>query len=268
MCQVFDVSRSGFYRWVRAQDSERRREDRVLLERIRVIHEESRRIYGAPRIYRQLLQEGWTCSRKRVARLMRKAGIRSKCVRKFKRPKTTDSNHNGRVFPNLLPEATIDGRDQVWAADITYIPTATGWVYLATVIDLYSRRVVGWALAATLKTELPLAALRMALALRQAPKLHHSDRGSQYASKDYQALLGSHGIDGSMSRKGNCYDNATQESFYHTLKTEHVFHECYQNLAEARSNLFGYIEIFYNRKRSHSSLGYKSPAEFEAEAAA
>ncbi len=268
MCHVMEVSRSGFYRWVEAQDSERRREDRELLERIREIHEESRGTYGSPRIYRELKKEGWQCGRNRVARLMREAGIRAKCARKFKPPKTTDSNHKERIFPNRLPEVTIDGPDQVWAADITYIPTEEGWVYLATVIDLFSRRVVGWALAATLKTELPLAALRMALARRAAPKLHHSDRGSQYASKDYRRLLKAHGIEGSMSRKGNCYDNATQESFYHTLKTELVFHEHYRNIVEARSSLFDYIEIFYNRKRSHSSLGYKSPAEFEGELAA
>ena len=199
---------------------------------------------------------------------MREAGIRSKSVRRFRAPKTTDSNHEERVFPNCLPGTTIDGPNEVWAADITYIRTDEGWVYLATVIDLYSRMIVGWALARTVKTELPIAALRMALDRREPPKLHHSDRGSQYASREYRVLLTQHTIEGSMSRKGNCYDNATQESFYHTLKTEHVFHEHYRTLEEARASLFDYIEIFYNRKRSHSSLSYKSPARFEEEFAA
>ena len=267
MCIVLEVSRSGYYRWVASRDSERRREDRELLMRIRAIHKKSRGIYGAPRIHRELRKQGVRCGRKRVARLMREAELRGKCRRKFK-PKTTDSKHGKRIFPNRLPDATIDGPDQVWAADITYIATDEGWVYLATVIDLFSRKIVGWSIAETLETELPLAALCMALAWRKAPTLHHSDRGSQYASAGYRELLDKHGIQGSMSRKGNCYDNATQESFYHTLKTEHVFHEQYKNLAEARTSIFDYIEIFYNRQRSHSSLDYKSPTQFEEEVAA
>ena len=198
---------------------------------------------------------------------MREAELRGKCRRKFK-PKTTNSKHGNRIFPNLLPDATIDRPDQVWAADITYIGTDDGWVYLATLIDLYSRKIVGWSVAATLATELPLEALRMALSWRKAPMLHHSDRGSQYASEDYRELLDLHRIVGSMSRKGNCYDNATQESFYHSLKTEHVFHEHYRNLKEARSSLFDYIEVFYNRQRKHSSLDYKSPTQFEETVAA
>lgn len=267
MCIVLEVSRSGYYRWVESRDSERRREDRELLKRIRAIHEESRGIYGAPRIHRELRKQGVRCGRKRVARLMREAELGGKCRRKFK-PKTTDSKHGERIFPNRLPHVTINRPDQVWAADITYIPTGEGWVYLATVIDLCSRRIVGWSMAASLTTELPLAALCMALAWRKVPQLHHSDRGSQYASDDYKKVLKQHKIKGSMSRKGNCYDNATQESFYHSLKTEHVFHQRYRDLEEARSSIFDYIEIFYNRQRSHSSLDYKSPSQFEEEVAA
>ncbi len=267
MCIVFEVSRSGYYRWRKARLSAKREEDRRLMDRIRKIHANSRGTYGSPRIYAAVRTEGWPCGENRVARLMREDGIRGKAsVRKFK-PKTTTSNHKSPVFENLLPEARIDGSDQAWASDITYIPTKKGWVYLATVIDLYSRCIVGWAVMMTLKTALPLAALSMALGRRSAPRLHHSDRGSQYASKDYRAMLKSHGITGSMSRKGNCYDNATQESFYHTLKTELIYHESYQNLEEVQTSLFDYIEVFYNRERAHSSLGFIAPIPFEEEAA-
>lgn len=259
---ILEVSRSGYYRWRSSRDSLRRREDRGLLEKIRAIHEKSRGTYGAPRIHRELQKNGIRCGRKRVARLMHKEGLRGKCWRKFK-PKTTNSKHGKRIFPNLLPDVTIDGVDQAWAADITYIETQKGWVYLATVIDLYSRRILGWSIKETIAKELTLEALRMALSWRSAPGLHHSDRGSQYASDDYRELLKAYEIEGSMSRKGNCYDNATQESFYHSLKTELVFHERYADLEEARTSIFDYLEIFYNRQRSHSSLGFMSPAEFE-----
>lgn len=261
MCRVLEVSRNGFYGWVKRRESKRRKEDRELLERIRAIHKKSRGIYGRRRVHRVLREEGIHVGEKRVGRLMRAAGLRGKCRRKF-RPKTTDSNHGKRTFPNQLPEAVIERPDQVWAADITYIGTDAGWVYLATVIDLCSRTIVGWSMARTLATELPLQALRMALSWRRAPELHHSDQGSQYASDDYRELLEDFGIDGSMSRKGNCYDNAIQESFYHSLKTEHVFHEDYEN-EEAFRSIADYIEVFYNRERRHSSLNYMSPAQFE-----
>ena len=270
MCSVLEVSRSGYYDWVKARKTEspRQRENRELVERIREIHKQSRRNYGAPRIHAALRAEGWTCGLNRIARLMRENGIRSRMGRKF-RPHTTDSNHSQPVFENRLPEATIDGVDQVWAADITYIPTDEGWVYLATVMDLFSRLIVGWSVQRTLKAELPLAALQSALDRRgRAPVLHHSDRGTQYASKLYRSVLEARGIQGSMSRKGNCYDNATKESFYHSLKTELVHHEHYRTLDEARPSLFEYIEAFYNRERLHSSLGYRSPAQFEDEVAA
>lgn len=267
MCIVFEVSRSGYYRWVKSRNSDRRIEDADLSARILSIHEKSRRIYGSPRIHRELKKQGIYCGCKRVARLMREADLRGKCRKKFK-PKTTDSKHGDRIYPNLMPEVKIVRPNQVWAADITYIDTREGWVYLATVIDMFSRKIVGWAIGTTLARTLPLQALSMALAGRSAPELHHSDRGSQYGSDDYKKKLDQHRITGSMSRKGNCYDNATQESFYHSLKTELVFHERYENLEEARSSIFDYIEVFYNRQRSHSSLSYKSPAEFETEFAA
>jgi transposase InsO family protein len=198
---------------------------------------------------------------------MKEAGLRAKAAKRKFKPQTTTSNHENPVFPNRLADSVATEPDMIWASDITYIPTRSGWVYLAVVLDLFSRRVVGWSLKKTLKTELPLAALQMALGMRAAPRLHHSDRGSQYASRGYRGVLASHGIEGSMSRKGNCYDNATVESFFHTLKTEFVFHETFEGLEDARTSLFDYIEVFYNRQRSHSSLGYKSPAAIEGEAA-
>lgn len=269
MCFVLEVSRSAYYAWLRKQlkESPRRQEGRELLAAIQAIHKKSRGVYGAPRIHQQLLRDGKRCGLNRVARIMRASGIRSRVAKKF-RPATTNSNHAEQVAPNLLPEANVTGPDQVWAADITYIPVADGWVYLATVIDMFSRAVVGWSLMKTLKTELPLAALQMALDRRESPGLHHSDRGSQYASKAYRERLAAYGIESSMSRKGNCYDNATQESFFHSLKTELVHHERYKNFEEARASLFDYIEVFYNRQRLHSSLGYVSPSDFEAQAVA
>ena len=266
MCVVLGVSRSGYYRWLNSRASERRMSDKKLLEEINAIFKDFRGIYGSPRVWDELLKRGRRCSRKRVARLMREAGLQAKASRKYK-PKTTQSDHGNRVSPNLLPEASIDAPNQAWAADITYVRTDKGWVYLATIIDLYSRMIVGWAARETITSALVKEALTMALKRREAPKLHHSDRGSQYASQSYRRELERHGITSSMSRKGNCYDNATQESFFHSLKQEHVFHERFRDVDHARSSLFDYIEVFYNRKRSHSSLGYLSPAEFERRAA-
>lgn len=262
MCVVLEVSRSGYYRWVNSRASERRKADEELLEEIKEIHEASRGTYGSPRVCAKLHQRGRRCSRKRVARLMRESGLRGKCWRKFK-PKTTKSDHGKSVFPNVLPEVSIEAPDQAWASDITYLQTDKGWVYLATVIDLCSRMIVGWAVRETITTALVTEALTMALKRREVPQLHHSDRGAQYASRRYRRLLEKNGITGSMSRKGNCYDNATQESFFHTLKQEHVFHEEFRDVGHARSSIFDYIEVFYNRQRIHSSLGYVSPAEFE-----
>lgn len=204
-------------------------------------------------------------SKNRIARLMRKNGIRAKTKRKFKA--TTLSKHNRPVAPNLLDQNfSIDRPNAVWVSDITYVPTGEGWLYLATTLDLFSRKVVGWAMDSHMKTDLVMAALRMAIQRRaiEPGLIHHSDRGVQYASQDFQDLLSSVGMVCSMSRKGNCYDNAVQESWYHTMKTELVYHEHFATRDEALAKIFQYIEVFYNRERLHSSLGYLAPAQFES----
>ena len=234
-----------------------------MTEKIKEIHKNSRGTYGAPRIHAELRAQEESCGLNRVARLMREAGIRSKVGRKF-RPSTTNSKHSRPVAENLLPETELNRPNQIWVADITYIRTDEGWLYLASIMDLLSRVIVGWSLKATLKTELVEDALRMALGRRAVPGLHHSDRGSQYASKLYQDLLDENGITCSMSGKGNCYDNAAKESFFHTLKVELVHHERYRTRAEARTSVFEYLEVFYNRQRRHSALGYLTPTEFES----
>lgn len=265
MCKVLEVSRSGFYAWAKRRESARSQADRVLLDVIRGIHEESRETYGAPRIQAVLKRQGKGCGRKRVARLMSEDGIASKVRRRF-HPRTTDSNHSSPVAPNLVQQDfTAKTRDELWVADITYIPTMEGWLYLASIIDVFSRRVVGWAMEPHMRTALVLAALNMALRGRSPGRglVHHSDRGSQYASKDYRRALEAHGVQCSMSGKGNCYDNALKESFFHTLKVELVHGESFATRAEAKAAIFEYIEVFYNRQRLHSSLGFLSPEEFE-----
>jgi transposase InsO family protein len=259
-----EVSRSGFYAWLKREESARSREDRRLLSEIKEIHKGSRGTYGVPRVHEELRTRGKRCGKNRVARLMRGAGLQSKVRRRFR--KTTDSSHSRPVAPNLLEGKPVPERpNEVWVADITYIPTAEGWLYLASIMDLCSRLIVGWSMDATLKTSLVLGALRMALGRRSPGRglIHHSDRGSQYASEAYQEVLREHGIACSMSRKGNCYDNAFKESFYHTLKTELVCHERYPSRTAARASVFDYIEVFYNRERRHSSIGYHTPSEFE-----
>jgi putative transposase len=263
---VLGASRSGYYAWRdRPPSPAAVRRDR-LVEQIREAHRESRSTYGSPRVHRELKALGVACCENTVAKLMRLHDIRSKARRRFV-ARTTDSRHDRPVAENVLArEFYPDRPDTAWAADITYIPTAEGWLYLAAVIDLCSRKVVGWATADHLRAELPVEALRMALTHRRptGELLHHSDRGVQYASDAYQSLLAEHGIEPSMSRKGNCWDNAVVESFFSTLKRELVHHENYVSHAEARRSLFEYIEVFYNRKRRHSTLGYRSPTEFEA----
>ncbi len=269
MCRLLEVSRSGFYAWLRREEGEvgpRALENRRLIERIKAIHAKSRETYGSPRIHAELRKSGDECGKNRVARLMSQAGIRSKVRKKF-RVKTTNSNHAYPIAPNLLRDRAAPVLpNEIWVADITYIPTAEGWLYLASILDLCSRKVVGWAMKDTLRVELTLGALEMALKRRRPETglLHHSDRGTQYAAGDYRDLLDEHGLVSSMSRKGNCYDNAAKESFFHTLKTELVHHTHYKTRDEAKASLFDYIEIFYNRQRLHSSLGYRSPEEFEA----
>ena len=262
---AFEVSRSGYYKWLKRAEGERARKARELTVHIERIHKEKKQRYGSPRLCRQLRQEGILTSENRVARLMKAAGLQARPKRAF-RPRTTDSNHPHPIAPNQLkaaPEPTSP--DQIWVTDITYIWTLQGWIYLAAVMDLFSRRIVGWALSDTLETILVKEALARAQKERRPPPglLHHSDRGCQYASHAYRALLESWGMNASMSAAGCCYDNAAMESFWSTLKTELVPENCFAGLREARTALFEYIELFYNPRRLHSALGYQSPVDFE-----
>jgi len=266
ICGVLGVTRSGFFAWLKREVSERHRRRQELAEKIKATHEENRGVYGSPRIFEALRADGVKVCCNTVAKVMREEGICAKVKRKFV-PRTTDSGHDQPVAANVLDrqfEAELP--DQKWAADITYVDTDEGWLYVAGVIDLCSRKIVGWAMADHLRTDLVSDALQMALA-RRDPKeglLHHSDRGVQYASEDYQKVLAEHGIEVSMSNKGDCWDNAVMESFWGTLKTELVYQEHYATREEAKASIFEYIEVFYNRKRLHSSLGYVSPEMFEA----
>jgi putative transposase len=265
MCRVFEVSRSGYYAWLKSSTSPRKMANQALKQQIKEIHQHSRQTYGSPRIHAELKAQGIKCGHNRVARLMRQEQLWAKQKHKFKMT-TTDSAHSYPVAPNLLDQDFTSSRpNEKWLTDITYIPTAEGWLYLAAVLDLYSRRIVGWAMSDNLERPLVIAALQMAFQSRQpAPGLlHHSDRGSQYASDDYQALLTKYQMRCSMSRTGNCYDNAPMESFFGSLKTELVHHCHYLTKAEAKTSIFEYIELFYNRFRRHSALLFLSPANYE-----
>lgn len=267
MCRVLKLSPSGFYAWLERRPSEREIDDARLIDKIRTIWDASRGSYGVRRIHRQLLNDGESCSRNRVARLMRKCGLKSKRRRKYR--VTTDSNHSFAVAENLLEREFFSaGPNQVWASDITYIWTMEGWLYLAAIIDLHSRMVVGWSMSERLERSLVIDALNMAVGRRNpSPGLiHHSDRGSQYASNDYRVALAEHKMLCSMSRKGDCWDNAVAESFFSTLKTELVYNSLFRTRYQARRDIFEYIEVFYNRIRLHSTLGYLSPAQFELQA--
>ena len=269
LCRALSVSRSGYYAWQKRAPSRRGARDGELLAQIKEAHARSRRTYGSPRIHAELRARGTCCSRKRVARLMRTACLSARRPRRAAR--TTDSRHALPVAPNLLGrDFTAAAPDRRWAADITYVPTAEGWLYLAVILDLFSRRVVGHACAATLATALVAEALALACGRRSpaAGLLHHSDRGSQYASGEYRSRLAEVGAQASMSRRGGCYDNAAVESFFGTLKTELTHRRRYATRAEARAEIFEYVEVFYNRERRHSALGYLSPAEYEAQHAA
>jgi len=265
-CGVLGVSRSGFYAWRERPASARATRRAELAKRIKAVHAENRGVYGSPRVHRVLVAAGENACKNTVAKVMREQRIRAKSKKKFV-PRTTDSRHEQPVAENVLGRQFGAGMpDRKWAADITYVPTGEGWLYLAAVIDLCSRRIVGWSMAGHMRTELVSDALAMAVARRRpgAGLLHHSDRGAQYASEDYRLLLQSHDIECSMSGRGDCWDNAVMESFWGTLKTELVNHERYQTRDEARASIFEYIEVFYNRQRLHSSLGYLSPEQFEA----
>jgi putative transposase len=266
MCDVLDVSRSAFYAWCRAPLRRRQAWRDALAGKIAAVQRETRGVYGSPRITAELKARGTAVSENTVARCMKERGIRAKTARRYV-PATTDSRHHHPVADNLLDQTfAADSINQKWVCDITYIPTGEGWLYLAAVMDLCSRRIVGWSMADHLRTDLVHDALSMALVRRHPPAglLHHSDRGCQYACGDYQAMLADHGLTASMSRAGNCYDNAAMESLFGTLKTELVNQEHYPTREAARRSVFEYIEVFYNRVRRHSSLGYVSPECFEA----
>lgn len=265
LCQTLGLSRSGYYQWLSRSESPRAKANRQMLDKISVLHEENRRSYGSPRITHALRRQGLRIGKNRVARLMRAHGIRAKSKRAF-RPRTTDSRHAERIAPNRLKQLpSLNQPNQAWVADITYIWTVAGWVYLAAVMDLYSRRIVGWSLGTSLETSLVTEALNRAQRERRpAPGLlHHSDRGSQYASSAFQALLAHFKITPSMSGLAHCYDNAAMESFWSSLKNELVHQELFANIDQARLAIFDYIELFYNRKRLHSALGYQSPVDYE-----
>lgn len=268
MCRVLEVSPSGYYAWSSRSESARARDDRRLLVKIREAFRKSHSTYGSPRIAVELKAQGESCGKNRVARLMREEGLVARRRRRYK--STTDSRHTWPVAPNLLDQKfAVETPDTVWLGDITYLPTDEGWLYLAVLLDLCSRRVVGWATSDRIDSELTLRALRRALDQRHPGPglLHHSDRGSQYACGQYRERLAGLEVEVSMSRKGNCFDNAPMESFFSSLKTEWLRDRRFATRTQANRSLFAYLELFYNPKRRHSSLGYLSPAEFEKEAA-
>jgi transposase InsO family protein len=267
MCRVLEVSPSGYYAWLKRPPSWHALIDEVLMAHVRIAHHESGETYGAPRVQRELWAEGLPVSTKRVARLMRSDGLVARQPKR-RRVSTTNSNHGDPIAPNLLArqfDVNGVGVNRIWLSDITYIPTREGWLYLATVLDLGSRRCVGWAMRDTMEVELALSALRMAREARRPATglIHHSDRGSQYAAGEYRAELAAHGMIASMSGKGDCYDNAVAESFFATLEFELIMQNDWRTKDDARHAIFRYIETWYNRKRRHSTLGYVSPAAYE-----
>jgi len=264
LCSVLEVSDNGYYNWRKRGICQRKREDEQLAKRIEDAFQDNRGVYGSPRLHAELKDQGVCCGRKRVVRLMQAMNI---CAsRKRRKAHKTDSNHSNPFAPNLLEQDfTADAPNKKWMTDMTFIETQEGWLYLAGVIDAYSRKIVGWAMGQNHDAELVKRALQMALIQRQpgAGLVHHSDRGSEYASKSYQKMLQEHGIQISMSKKGDCYDNAPIESFWGTLKEECLGRHMYHTRKEAKTAVFDYIETFYNRKRRHSSLGYLSPEDYE-----
>ena len=268
LCRIMDVTPRGYRAWRSRPASRRQREDLVLLAHIREQHRLSLNSYGRPRMTEELKELGLDVGHRRIGRLMRQNGI--SVVRTHKYKITTDSNHKFNIAPNLLNRNFLaDRRNQKWVVDISYIWTREGWLYLAVVLDLYSRRVIGWAVSNRMKRTLAIRALNMAIALRRPPKgcIHHSDRGSQYCSHDYQKILHQHGFKVSMSGKGNCYDNAAMETFFKTIKAELIWRRSWQTRRNVEVAIFEYINGFYNPRRRHSALGWKSPLAFEQKAA-
>jgi transposase InsO family protein len=264
MCKVLQVSDSGYYDRLKHKTSDAQQKRQNIAQAAARFYFESERIYGYRKIYEDLRQANIDCCRETVRRIMHQIGLFSRVKRKFVH--TTDSDHDMAVAENLLDrDFTAASVNKKWAADITYIPTEQGWLYLAAVMDLYSRRIIGWSMSKHIDSELVTSALQMAISQRrpQAGLLHHSDRGSQYASDNFQDLLDDNGIVCSMSRKGDCWDNACMESFFGSLKTEWVRDKKYSSFEEAKKDVFKYVEIFYNRRRRHASLGYLSPAAYE-----
>jgi transposase InsO family protein len=269
LCATFDVSASGYYDWRRrlTAPGARARQTQALTQKIKTIHAQSRQTYGSPRIQIELRKTGARHGRNRIARLMQKEGLCGRQKARY-RVRTTDSHHDEPIAPNRLAGAPAPSApNQVWVADITYIHTQEGWLFVAAILDLYSRKIVGWAMSERLDTALTLKALFMALLHRQPPAhlLFHSDRGVQYASADYRRALLQAGLTASMSRQANCYDNAAMESFWSTLKLELIYRRVFQTRGHARQEIFDYIEVFYNRQRIHSALGYQSPVDFETQ---
>jgi transposase InsO family protein len=264
LCRVLKVSRSGFYASRQRALSARWRQDEILTKQIQQLHRYNRGIYGSPRIYQALKAAGIAAGKHRVARLMRLEGLRANAAQRFRRISTP--RRDFPAAPNLVQRNFVaSAPNQLWVADITQIRTRQGWLFLAVIVDVFSRRVVGWSTADRISHELALQALRNALRARRPPPglVHHSDRASQYGGGEYQDLLDRHGIRCSMSRARNCWDNALAESFFHTIKTEWLYHFTFESRAQARSYVFDYIEAFYNRTRMHSSIGYRSPLEYE-----
>ena len=265
MCRLLSVSRSGYYDWCNRDETARQRRDRELMPLVRQVHLESRGVYGARKIHRELLAQGEACGRHKVARLMRLAGHKGCPKRRFRRREEQLPSYP--IAHNLLQQDfTATRSDERWASDITYIATKQGWLYLAVVMDLFSRRIVGWSMDRHTSRHLVMSAMRMALGQRDTPAMHHSDRGPQYSSDDFRELLDTHGIECSMSGTGSCYDNAPVESFFSLLKRERVRRRTYATREEAKADVFDYIERFYNRWRRHATLGYVSPVAFENQA--
>ena len=264
MCEAFEVSKSGYYDWLERPKSQRSKDNQRLTEKIRVFHDASGAVYGSPKIHRDLIDDGESCSKNRVARLMKKADIKSKMSRKF--IITTDSKNTLKAAPDRLKRGfVVYSQDKAWVSDTTFIATREGWLYLAVILDLFSRQVIGWAMSTKNNSQLVQDALTMTLWRRGDVKnvIVHSDQGSTYASGEYQELLEKHLLQCSMSRKGECLDNAVAESFFGSLKNELVHHQDYRTRADARQSVFEYIEIFYNRKRRHAFLNYMTPVEYE-----